>query len=93
MTGQCLHGGGELAAGVGVAPGADVHEEGGDCHAEFTVVSGPPGAAGVRVRGLSVRRACGDSGPGLRWAPKRALACDSSLDRGKDIEVLVDAGD
>lgn len=54
--GQCLHGGGELAAGAGVTPGAGVHQEGGDCHAEFTVVGGPPGAAGVRVRGLSVRR-------------------------------------
>jgi hypothetical protein len=81
--GQCLHGGGELAAGAGVTPGAGVHQEGGDCHAEFTTVGGPPGAVGVRVRGLSVRRACGDAGPGLRWAPKRALACDRSLDRGK----------
>jgi hypothetical protein len=91
--GQCLHGGGELAAGAGVPPGVGVHEEGGDCHAEFTVVGGTPGAAGVRLRGLSVCHACGDAGPGVRWARKRALACDGSLDRGKDTEVPANAGD
>src|SRR6266581_2068901 len=92
-----MQGGGELAAGVGVAPCVGVGEYGGDCHAEFTMVGVAPGLPDARTCRLSVPgagdadvRSHGRSAVMSAQAARRAG--DRGADRGEDVEMLVETG-